>query len=376
MLPYPPMAVLVADADCRFSELLCQHLEARGWRVFAERDGQAATEVLLSQPVHLALLSLGLPIVNGAEVVRTARARGRRFHTVFLDTQDRPEARRTSHELGALAYLVKPFPLHEVVPFLDDAARRPPPAAAARPDGRADPLDDLVPGSRVSLSIRAGPATGIYLVSVAEKGAALSVSVSSDDRSPLYLSLGTPVSVGFATNRGWGEFESRVTGSYVRGSLTEVMLAHPHHVIEQQRRRTTRLSVSLPVRAWPEDSNDRSSGLVSGQTEDIGRLGLRAHFHAPVPSNGLVVLAVVCDRTMSVANLRSRPVWHEILGDTEPPWHRYGFRFVRLDPEMRKHLGSLLQYARTHVSGLGMPAREPTPPDASDSRRLPMNGVQ
>ena len=356
MPSYLPTAVLVADADRAFNELLCKRLEAWGCRVFREYDGNAAVQALSSQPVQLAFLCLSLPSVNGFEVARAARASGGRFHTVFLDACDRPEVKRTCLAFGALAYLVKPFAPEQMAPLLNRAERRPPPPSAPRND-RRDSLGDLIPGSRVHLTIRAGPATGSYAAQVVEMEPGLSVSAWSGEHSGVYFSLGTPVIVGFAAERGWAEFESCVTGSYVRGELTEITLARPGQVIEHQRRSAARLPASLPIRAWPTDSADPAGEMLLGQTEDIARLGLRAYFDSPLPADGPITVAIACGELNASTNLKATPVWHEALG-ADPQWHRYGFRFTNLDPEMRRYLGALLRHARTQGYRFGPAAQE------------------
>jgi CheY-like chemotaxis protein len=353
---YLPTAVLVADADRAFSELLCKHLEAWGCSVFREYDGNAAAQALSSQPVQLAFLCLSLPSVNGLDVARAARASGGRFHAVFLDGCDRPEVRLACLAFGALAYLVKPFAPEQIVPLLNRATRRPPPPSAPEND-RRDDLSDLVPGLQVRLSIRAGPATGSYSAQVTEVKPGLSLSAWSGEYSGVYFSLGTPIIVGFATERAWAEFESRVTGLYVRGELTEITLARPGQVIERQRRSAARLPASLPIRAWPADSADPASEMLLGQTEDIGRLGLRAYFDSPLPADRPIIAAIACGDLDASTNLKATLVWYETLG-AEPQWHRYGFRFADLDPGMRRYVGALLRHAKTQGYRFGLLARE------------------
>lgn len=356
MPSYLPTAVLVADADRAFNELLCKRLEAWGCRVFREYDGSSATQALCSKPVQLAFLCLSLPSVSGFEVARAARAGGGRFHTVFLDACDRPDVRRACLAFGALAYLVKPFAPEQMAPLLNCAERRPPPPSALGTD-RRDSLGDLIPGSRVHLTIRAGPATGSYAAQVVEMEPGLSVSARPGEHSGVYFSLGTPVIVGFAVERGWAEFESRVTGSYVRGELTDISLARPGQVIEHQRRSAARLPASLPIRAWPADSADPAGEMLLGQTEDIGRSGLRAYFGSPLPADRPVIIAIACGDLDASTNLKATPVWYEALG-VDPQWHRYGFRFTDLDPEMRRYLGALLRHAKRQGYRFGLPARE------------------
>ncbi len=275
MPSYLPTAVLVADADRAFSDLLCKRLEAWGCRVFREYDGNAAAQALSSQPVQLAFLCLSLPSVNGFEVARAAHASGGRFHAVFLDGCDRPEVRQACLAFGALAYLVKPFAPEQIAPLLNRATRRPPPPSAPG-NNRRDSLSDLVPGLRVHLSIHAGPATGSYSAQMIEVEPGLSLSAWAGEHWDVYFSLGTPIIVGFATERGWAEFESRVTGSYVHGELTEIALAarSGHRASAPERRPSPSVSADTRVADWERRPGRRNAPWANRRHRKARATGL------------------------------------------------------------------------------------------------------
>ena len=345
-----PPAVLAADGDRGFNQVLRRHLEAFGCKVFCECDGVGALRVLRSTPVQLAILALDLPVMGGIEVVVAARESGRQFHVVFVDIVERPAFRRSCLGLGALAYTVKPLSEKSLSRVLQDALHQSLPSSERASRSDHDSLSELSPGLRVRLCIQAGPSTGSYSGTVVDKGpASLVISALALDGSPVYVSLGTSVLVGFPAARGWGEFESRVAGSYVGSSGIEILLSWPDHVLYRERRGRARLKATLPIRVWPAGSEDPASSMVSGQTEDIGRRGLRALFRGPLPLSvdGPVVLVISANHGVEEARLMGRAVWHEALGECDNLWHRYGFRFLRLAPKTRRRLSELLANIRS-----------------------------
>ena len=365
----PSPAVLAAHADRRSNEALCRHLEAFGWKVFSAYDGAAALTILRCESVRLAILDLDLPVLDGVEVVLAARATGRSFHVVFLDTSERPESERKCLDLGALAYIVKPLSPECLERLLQDALRRSPPPGREGSRNTTDSLAELSPGVRVRLCIQAGPSTGTYPAEVVDKTpASLVISAQAFDGSPVYVSLGTSMLVGFPASQGWGEFESRVAGSYVGSAGTEILLSFPDQVVYRERRGPARLKATLPIRVWPVEAEDRASSMISGQTEDIGRRGLRALFRGPLSSDEPVVLAISAKLGVEGPRLLGRAVWHEALGEPGQAWHRYGFRFLSLAPEARRSLGALLAHIRSRGDDLATTGEPETcPPGTPES---------
>ncbi len=207
-----------------------------------------------------------------------------------------------------------------------------------------DLLGDLLPGTQVDVCIRTGAAAGTYLATVTDVGtASLNLLTQGREGATLYVGLGTPVFVGFASQRGWAEFESRVSSSCIRNSLTELALARPERVTYRQRRRSPRLRAILPIRAWPTSHPDRAGVMVIGQTEDLSKHGLKACFTAPLPDADLVTLAVDGGSEIHELRLSGRPMWRQ--DPTEPAssgLYRYGFEFSQLTPALRLAVDELL----------------------------------
>ena len=207
-------------------------------------------------------------------------------------------------------------------------------------------LRELGPGVPVRLCVRAGASAGSYPGQVVDKGpASLVVSAWAPDAETLYVSLGTHVIVGFPATHGWGEFQSRVAGSYLRGAVTELLLSRPDRVVYRQRRKYARLAVTLPVHAWLA-ADEQAALCVLGHTEDIGREGLRASFSTSLPGDGPVVVVIAPSHGLQEIRLAGRPVWHEATGGPGEEWHRYGLRFLPMASDTRQRLSALLAHLK------------------------------
>jgi two-component system OmpR family response regulator len=79
---------------------------------------------LASNDVTVAVLDIGLPGMDGFEVVRRLRARGSATPVLLLTARDAVEDRVRGLELGADDYLVKPFATPELVARIKALARR------------------------------------------------------------------------------------------------------------------------------------------------------------------------------------------------------------------------------------------------------------
>jgi DNA-binding response OmpR family regulator len=119
------MHILVVEDDSVLSDGLGRVLAAHGMAVQIVGDGLQA-DALLQRPdgVQVVVLDIGLPGLDGFEVVRRLRARGSRVPVLLLTARDAIEDRVRGLEIGADDYLVKPFATAELVARLRALARR------------------------------------------------------------------------------------------------------------------------------------------------------------------------------------------------------------------------------------------------------------
>jgi DNA-binding response OmpR family regulator len=120
------MHVLVVEDDAVLADGLSRVLGGHGMVVEVVGDG-AQADVLLQRAgpgAEVVVLDIGLPGIDGLEVVRRLRARGSQVPVLLLTARDAIEDRVRGLELGADDYLVKPFATAELVARLKALARR------------------------------------------------------------------------------------------------------------------------------------------------------------------------------------------------------------------------------------------------------------
>jgi DNA-binding response OmpR family regulator len=118
------MQVLLVEDDVVLSDGLTRVLQSHGMQVDVAADGLVADKLLLNPRCSVAVLDIGLPGIDGFEVVRRLRARGSLLPVLLLTARDAVEDRVRGLELGADDYLVKPFATAELVARIRALARR------------------------------------------------------------------------------------------------------------------------------------------------------------------------------------------------------------------------------------------------------------
>jgi two-component system OmpR family response regulator len=118
------MHVLLVEDDAVLADGLIRVLRGNGMQVELAADGLVADQLLQNSQAAVAVLDIGLPGIDGFEVVRRLRARGQVLPVLLLTARDAVEDRVRGLELGADDYLVKPFATAELVARIRALARR------------------------------------------------------------------------------------------------------------------------------------------------------------------------------------------------------------------------------------------------------------
>lgn len=152
------MHVLLVEDDEMLADGIARILRGHGMVVDVVGSGDAADHALASREVSVAVLDIGLPGIDGFEVVRRLRARGNALPVLLLTARDDVQDRVQGLEIGADDYLVKPFAAPELVARLKALVRRSNPRSTELQMGglRLDPLARRasVQGQAIELSAR------------------------------------------------------------------------------------------------------------------------------------------------------------------------------------------------------------------------------
>ncbi len=118
------MRILLVEDDATLGDGLRAGLRHEGLAVDWVRDGAAADRALAAEPFGAVVLDLGLPRLDGREVLRRMRARGDRTPVLLLTSRDAVEDRIAGLDAGADDYVVKPVALGELAARLRALRRR------------------------------------------------------------------------------------------------------------------------------------------------------------------------------------------------------------------------------------------------------------
>lgn len=131
-------SVLIADDDPSISRALSFLMQREGHDVRTAANGEETLAAIKTQPPDIVLLDLMMPRGNGYEICRTLRADpsydGVRI--VMLTAKGGEADQRVGMELGADAYISKPFAIGEVVSCVKEVLARRLGGAAPATGGR------------------------------------------------------------------------------------------------------------------------------------------------------------------------------------------------------------------------------------------------
>jgi two-component system response regulator QseB len=125
------MRLLLVEDDAMIGESVRKGLRQAGFAVDWVRDGRAGELALAAEPFDLVLLDLGLPKIQGMDLLRRIRERDKRIPVLIMTARDAVADRVRGLNAGGDDYLVKPFDLDELTARIHALLRR--------QDGRADP---------------------------------------------------------------------------------------------------------------------------------------------------------------------------------------------------------------------------------------------
>jgi signal transduction histidine kinase len=111
--------VLVADDDADIRQLLHDRLRAKGFSVQMASDGISALEAVRAESFSGMILDIGIPYMDGVEVLRRIRKWDQQLPIVVVTACGSKDIAIRAISMGAQAYLLKPFDLDELQRVMD-----------------------------------------------------------------------------------------------------------------------------------------------------------------------------------------------------------------------------------------------------------------
>jgi two-component system KDP operon response regulator KdpE len=138
------LKVLIVDDEPPIRKLLRTGLSTQGYQILEATNGKTAL-ALLNQNPDLIILDLGLPDIQGHELLRTIRSRNDSVPIVVLSSRGDEAGKVQALDLGADDYLTKPFGMEELLARMRAALRHQLQVHGERPVFRVGDLSvDLV----------------------------------------------------------------------------------------------------------------------------------------------------------------------------------------------------------------------------------------
>jgi two-component system, OmpR family, copper resistance phosphate regulon response regulator CusR len=136
--------ILIAEDEDRIVSFLEKGLQAAGYSTMAAGTGFDALALARDDLFDLMVLDLGLPGMDGHEVLRKLRARGDRLPVIILTARDSVEDTVAGFERGADDYVTKPFRFEELLARVRARLR----------DAEQQPESAVLTAGSVSLDLR------------------------------------------------------------------------------------------------------------------------------------------------------------------------------------------------------------------------------
>jgi two-component system copper resistance phosphate regulon response regulator CusR len=116
--------ILVVEDEAKIANLLKRGLAEESYDVDLAADGAEGLGLALGRAYDLLVLDIGLPELDGMEVCRQLRAKGRLTPVIFLTARDSVHDKVLGLDLGADDYLTKPFAFEELLARIRSLLRK------------------------------------------------------------------------------------------------------------------------------------------------------------------------------------------------------------------------------------------------------------
>jgi len=115
--------ILVCDDDKEIVKAIEIYLTKEGYQVFKAYNGKECLEILKNNTIHLILLDIMMPIMDGTETLTKIRAE-KSIPVIMLSAKSEDEDKINGLNLGADDYVTKPFNPLELIARVNSSLRR------------------------------------------------------------------------------------------------------------------------------------------------------------------------------------------------------------------------------------------------------------
>ena len=117
------LRVLVIDDEPPIRRFLRTSLSAQGYAILEAEDGESGLAMLSRNAIDIVVLDLGLPGIDGLEVLKRLREGGSSIPVIVLSSRDDEKGKVAALDLGADDYVTKPFGMEELLARIRAAMR-------------------------------------------------------------------------------------------------------------------------------------------------------------------------------------------------------------------------------------------------------------
>ncbi|MBT8141293.1 MAG: response regulator transcription factor [Gammaproteobacteria bacterium] len=118
------MRMLIIEDDQALNESLCTHFKDNGFVIDKAFDGREGLYLGQEFNADVGIIDLGLPEINGIDVIKQLRTEGKQFPILILTARDSWQDKVNGLQAGADDYVTKPFHLEEVEARVNALIRR------------------------------------------------------------------------------------------------------------------------------------------------------------------------------------------------------------------------------------------------------------
>ncbi|MBS0276038.1 MAG: response regulator transcription factor [Proteobacteria bacterium] len=117
------LRILVIDDEPAIRRFLRTSLSAQNYSVLEAEDGESGLAMLQRNAIDVLVLDLGLPGIDGLEVLKRMREGGSSVPVIVLSSRDDEKGKVAALDMGADDYVTKPFGMEELLARIRAAVR-------------------------------------------------------------------------------------------------------------------------------------------------------------------------------------------------------------------------------------------------------------